>query len=146
MSQAALLDVNVIVALLDSGHVLHRSALQWLEQEQCHGWVTCPITENGVIRVLSQPAYPNHRPASQVAERLSEACRHPSHQFWPNSVSLLQPERIRWDRLLGPRQITDAYLLALAVEHGGRFVSFDQRIPLALVPTARPEHLCVIKA
>ncbi len=145
MSQPALLDVNVIIALLDAGHGLHRSAMRWLETEQQHGWVTCPITENGVIRILSQPAYPNHRPAPEVAERLAEACAHPSHRFWPNSVSLLQGNLIRWDRLLGPRQITDAYLLAMAVAHQGRFVSFDQRIPLAVVPDAQDRHLCLIQ-
>lgn len=98
-----------------------------------------------MIRILSQPDYPNHRPAPEVAERLVEACAHPSHRFWPNSVSLLQGNLIRWDCLLGPRQITDAYLLAMAVAHQGRFVSFEQRIPLAVVPDAQDRHLCLIQ-
>jgi predicted nucleic acid-binding protein len=58
-----------------------------------------------------------------VAARLAEACNHPSHAFWPQEISLLQEGLIRWERILGPRQITDAYLLALAVAHGGRLVS-----------------------
>jgi uncharacterized protein len=142
----ALLDLNVLIALLDQGHVLHRTATRWLEREIGHGWATCPITENGVVRIMAQPAYPNPQPAALVAERLAEACRHPSHGFWPEPISLLQEGLIRWERLLGPRQITDAYLLALAVHHGGRFVSFDQRISLELVPGASAAHLCLIEA
>jgi predicted nucleic acid-binding protein len=79
-----------------------------------------------------------------VAERLAEACRHPSHAFWAAPISLLQEGLIDWQRLLGPRQITDAYLLALAVSQGGRFATFDQRIGLEVVPSARAAHLCLI--
>jgi len=107
---------------------------------------TCPITENGVVRIMAQPAYPNAQPAALVASRLAEACRHPSHAFWPEPISLLQEGLIDWQRLLGPRQITDAYLLALAVSHGGRFATFDQRIGPNLVPGATAESLCVIGA
>ena len=94
---------------------------------------------------MSQPAYPNHRPVAQVAERLEEACNHDSHVFWPGQISLLKKSLIRWERMLGHRQITVSYLLALAVIHGGRFVSFDQRIPVDLVPDASHTHLTVIE-
>jgi len=140
----ALLDINVIIALLDQGHVLHAAATRWLQRELDHGWATCPITENGVVRIMAQPTYPNPRPAAAVAERLAEACRHPSHAFLPEPISLLQNGLIRWERLLGPRQITDAYLLALAVHHGGRFATFDQRIAADVVPSAGPAHLCIL--
>jgi hypothetical protein len=141
-----LLDINVVIALLDQGHVLHRTATEWLAREQEHGWATCPITQNGVVRIMAQPAYPNCQPAAVVASRLAEACRHPSHAFWPEPISLLQEGLIDWQRLLGPRQITDAYLLALAVCHGGRFATFDQRIPVEVVPGARAADLCRIAA
>lgn len=95
---------------------------------------------------MAQPAYPNTQPAQQVAARLAEACNHPSHAFWPQQISLLQEGLIRWERILGPRQITDAYLLALAVAHGGRLVSFDQRIDPQQVPGATAGHLWVIPA
>lgn len=142
----ALLDVNVIIALLDSGHVMHHSASSWLERNLDQGWATCPLTETGVVRIMAQPAYPNQQPAQQVAARLAEACEHPSHAFWPQTISLLQDGLIRWERILGPRQITDAHLLALAVAHGGRLVSFDQRIDPQQVPGATAGHLCVIAA
>ena len=135
-----------VIALLDEGHVLHHSARRWLAREQRHGWATCPITETGVVRIMAQPAYPNQQPAARVAERLAEACRHPSHAFWPEPISLLQQGLIDWQRLLGPRQISDAYLLALAVTHGGRFVTFDQRVGVEVVPGAHADHLCVIGA
>jgi predicted nucleic acid-binding protein len=80
-----------------------------------------------------------------VAERLAEACQHASHQFWPEAVSLLEPGLIAWQRLLGPRQITDCYLLALAVAQGGRLVSFDQRITVDLVRGARDQHISLIE-
>jgi predicted nucleic acid-binding protein len=102
------------------------------------------VTQNGVLRILSQPAYPNQRPVAEVAERLAEACSHPSHHFWPGGISLLAETVVNWRQLLGPRQVTDAYLLAVAVAEGGRFVSFDARIPLALVPQASAEQLVVI--
>lgn len=141
----ALLDINVIIALLDSAHVMHRAACGWMEQAVDHGWATCPMTENGVMRIMSQPAYPNGRPAQQVVQRLAEVCGHPSHQFWPETISLLHPGRIHWQQILGSRQITDAYLLALAVAQGGRFVSFDQRIGIEVVPKATAEHLAISK-
>ncbi|QVL54074.1 MAG: VapC toxin family PIN domain ribonuclease [Cyanobium sp. M30B3] len=140
----ALLDINVLIALLDQGHLLHRSATRWLERQLEHGWATCPITENGVVRIMAQPTYPNVQPAALVAARLAEACSHSSHVFWPEPISLLQEGLICWERLLGPRQITDAYLLALAVSQDGCFASFDQRISLDIVPSASSEHLCLI--
>ena len=89
----ALLDVNVIIALLDSGHVMHASACTWLERNLNQGWATCPLTQTGVVRIMAQPAYPNTQPAQQVAARLAEACGHPSHAFWPQQISLLQEDR-----------------------------------------------------
>jgi hypothetical protein len=83
---------------------------------------------------------------SRLRARLAEACGHPSHAFWPQQISLLQEGLIRWERILGPRQISDAYLLALAVAHGGRLVSFDQRLDHQQVPGASASHLWVIAA
>lgn len=141
----ALLDINVLIALLDQGHVLHAAAAGWLARELDHGWATCPITENGLVRTMAQLAYPNPQLVALVDARLAEACCHPSHGFLSEPISLLQDGLIRWERLLGPRAITDAYLLALAVHHGARFTSFDQRIAIDVVPTAEKSHLCIIE-
>src|SRR5487761_2552127 len=119
----ALLDVNVLIALLDGSHVYHGLATDWLANHLDEGWASSPITQNGCIRILSQSAYPNAVSTAQVAARLAEASRHPPHEFWADSVSLLPPGCLTWDRVLGSRQVTDAYLLALAVRQGGRFVT-----------------------
>ncbi|MFS6826482.1 hypothetical protein [Cyanobium sp. ATX-6F1] len=83
------------------------------------------------------------RPVAHLAERLVEACEDASHQFWSQEISLLQHGLNRWDLLLGPLQITDAYLLELDAAKGGRFVSFDQRISLELVPMASEANLSI---
>lgn len=140
----ALLDVNVLIALLDAAHVQHAAAVNWLSQNIKHGWASCPITQNGCVRILAQPAYPNAVPAVEAAARLREAVRTVHHAFWADAVSLLDDALFNWSRLLGPRQVTDAYLLALAVRNKGRFVTFDTAVPLAAVPDATSRHLVVI--
>ena len=137
-----LLDVNVLIALLDEAHLHHALASSWLERELRYGWASCPITQNGCVRIMSQPVYPGHFSAVEVAERLAEAANGPEHEFWPADISLLQNGRIDWSRVLGHRQVTDAYLLALAIQHGGRFVTFDQRIvPQAVIGATRNDLL-----
>jgi len=140
----ALLDVNVLLALLDVDHVDHRRAQGWLSGEIQHGWASCALTQNGFVRIFSQPRYPNPISPSEAIERLREATTTDSHQFWPCSVSLLEGKHVNSNHVHGPRQVTDAYLLALAVEHGGRLVTLDRTIPLSVVPGARSEHLIVI--
>jgi hypothetical protein len=140
----ALLDVNVLIALLDGSHIHHGLVTDWLASHIDGGWASSPITQNGCIRILSQPSYPNSIPAAQVANRLAEATRHPSHAFWADSISLLQPGYLMWERILSSRHVTDAYLLALAVQQGGRFVTLDRGIPLDAVGGVLPEHLVVI--
>ena len=140
----ALLDVNVLIALLDAQHLHHDAAGRWMRENIRHGWATCPITQNGCLRIMAQPAYPNRLPASVVAERLREATAANHHEFWPDEVSLLDPSIADWGQVIGPRQITDIYLLALAVERHGRFVTFDARVARSTVPGAGGQSLCVI--
>ncbi|MFI4979220.1 MAG: TA system VapC family ribonuclease toxin [Nevskiales bacterium] len=140
----ALLDVNVLIALLDADHVHHSAATNWLAENIDQGWASCPITQNGCVRILAQPRYPNPLPAAQVVERLAAAAATPHHEFWPDSVSLLNPAAIDRSRLLSAKQVTDAYLLALAVTHDGRFVTFDRAISLATVAGAQARHLIAL--
>jgi toxin-antitoxin system PIN domain toxin len=140
----ALLDVNVLIALLDTNHLHHTRAMRWLETHIDQGWSSCPITQNGCIRILSQTAYPNAQPAAEVALRLAEAAAGPTHEFWADEVSLLDPDCLDWRHVLGARQVTDVYLLALAVRRGGRLVTLDGGIPLKAVAGAKPEHLLVL--
>jgi hypothetical protein len=139
-----LLDVNVLVALLDGGHLHHRVAMDWLAAHARAGWASCPLTQNGCLRILSLPTYPNPQPPARVAERLAAATADRSHAFWPDSLSLLEPERLHWERVLSTRHITDVYLLALAVEHRGCLVTFDRSLAVAAVPGALKKHLVVL--
>jgi uncharacterized protein len=140
----ALLDVNVLIALLDSDHASHGVAMSWFARHGGDGWASCPITQNGCVRIMSNPGYPNVLPVQAVMGRLAEACREEVHEFWLDRVSLLDQEVIDPTRIHGPRQLTDIYLLALAVERAARFVTFDGKIPLAAVRSAKPENLLVL--
>lgn len=140
----ALLDVNVLIALLDAEHLHHEAARAWLRSNIQHGWATCPITQNGCLRIMAQPAYPNPLPVARVAERLAEAMATADHEFWPDDVSLLGAGVMDWGRVIGPKQITDVHLLAMAVQRQGRFVTFDARISPSAIVRARDEQLCVI--
>ena len=140
----ALLDVNVLIALLDSDHVSHVTALGWFTEHAQEGWASCPITQNGCIRVMSSAAYPNRLPIWAIAERLAAACRQDVHEFWPDAVSLLDPEVVDTSRIHGPRQLTDCYLLALAVRHAGRLVTFDAGISPIAVRRATRKQLLVL--
>lgn len=140
----ALLDVNVLIALLDRDHVHHARACQWLSGRRRARWASCPITVNGCVKIMSQAAYANPLPAAAVIERLDRATRHASHEFWPADVSLLDERLIIRSRVLGPRQVTDLYLLSLAVKHSGCFATFDGAIPRSAVAGAGQEHVAVL--
>ena len=140
----ALLDVNVLIALLDQAHPHHIAALSWLKANIRHGWASCPITQNGCVRIMSQASYPGARPVAQITERLREALNHASHKFWPDEISIVDPDIIDATRVHGARQITDTYLLALACKNGGRLVTFDSGIALAAVKGAAARHLVAL--
>lgn len=124
-----LLDVNVLLALLDPKHVFHDRAHAWF-RKNCHsGWATCPLTENGVIRIASQPSYPNPPgPPAIVTALLREFCGQPTHVFWADKISLRDESRFAHTALLRPSQLTDSYLLALAVAHKGFLATFDRQL------------------
>lgn len=140
----ALLDINVLLALLDSDHVDHARAHDWLDEDGDAGWASCAITENGFVRIISQPRYPSPISPAEAIHLLAGASEGDGHEFWPCDVSLLSSNLVDGSRVHGPRQVTDAYLLALAVARGGRFVTFDRSIALATVHGATAAHLTVI--
>lgn len=137
-----LLDVNVLIALLDDAHVFSRRANEWLDTGS-RRIATCPIVENGVVRIMSAPAYSATHRASpeQIVEGLRALAEELDHEFWPDDVSLLDETLMDFSRLHGHRQVTDAYLLALAVRHGGALASFDTALPMTAVRGAGRKHL-----
>jgi toxin-antitoxin system PIN domain toxin len=124
-----LLDVTVLIALIDPAHVHHPNAHDWFARVGKTSFATCPITENGVLRIVGQPRYPNFvgTPAA-VAPALASLRGLPGHEFWADDLSLFDGARIDTGRLLMPGQITDSYLLALALAHGGQLATFDKRL------------------
>lgn len=140
----ALLDINVLIALLDSDHADHRRAHEWMDGAVSDGWASCAITQNGFVRIVSQPAYPSPVTPYQAVQRLERATNTRYHEFWSCSVSILDDEIIDRTKLLGPRQVTDAYLVALAVANGGRFATFDRSVPVSAVRWANEVHLVVV--
>ncbi|MCC6196440.1 MAG: PIN domain-containing protein [Burkholderiales bacterium] len=140
----SLLDVSVLIALLDAGHSLHARAREWFKDHASDGWASCPITQNGCVRIMSSQSYPNALPLPAVIERLSAACSSELHEFWQDDISVLAPEVFDSGRLHGPLQLTDAYLLALACHRGGRLVTFDTAVPRSAVIRARAGNLVVL--
>ena len=140
----ALLDVNVLVALLDGAHIHHATALKWLENNIADGWASCPLTENGCVRVLSRPQYPGTLGVAGAVTRLRAATSTPHHRFLADNISLLDDSVLNHRHLTGPQQLTDAYLLALAVKNACRLVTLDRSIPVAAVRRAEPASLVVI--
>ena len=140
----ALLDVNVLIALLDSDHASHDAAIRWFAKHAPEGWASCPITQNGCIRIMSNQGYPNPLPVQAVIGRLAEACDEVIHEFWPDEVSLLDSDVVDSTRIHGPRQLTDIYLLTLALQHEGRLVTFDNGIPLAAVRRATTQNVLIL--
>ena len=141
----ALFDVNVLIALLDKNHDKHTTVSNWLGSHIQQGWASCPLTQNGCVRILSQPKYPNSLGIADAVERLRSAVSTPYHRFFADDISLLDDAVMDSGSLSGPKQITDTYLIALAVEHSARFVTLDNKqLPLATVKKASEESLVVI--
>jgi hypothetical protein len=138
----ALLDVNVLIALLDPAHPSHEEAHLWFSANKRRGWATCPLTLNGCVRVISNPAYPTvDATAAEVVEHLARFCEAREHHFWEDSVAITDPDVFAAQWIAGHAKITDAYLLALVVRHKGKLVTFDRSIPVRAVQGAGPEHI-----
>lgn len=145
MARVALLDVNILVALFDPDHVHHDLAHDWFADQRAGGWATCPMTEAGFVRVVSNPKYqPNApRPAAAVAQ-LRTFCASGHHHFWPDAVSLRDERLFALGAVRGHGQVTDAYLLGLATRMDGSLVTFDRSIAIGSIAGATSRHLIVI--
>ena len=131
-----LLDVNLLLALTDPMHIHHQLAHCWFAEKGQQAWATCALTENGFVRIASHPHYPN-RPgeATFVLAILRQLCEAPGHQFWTDDISIRQI--LEADAIITHAQITDIYLLGLAVHRNGKLATLDQRIPSQAVRRGR---------
>lgn len=128
-----LLDVNVLLALLDPAHAHHEAAHAWFATANA-SWASCTLTQNGALRIMSHPRYGNAVASTAIAaELVAELCSQPGHLYWSADLSLLDSPLIDRQRLLASDQVTDTYLLALAVQHGGRLATFDKRLVTSAV-------------
>jgi len=140
----ALLDVNVIIALIDPDHAFHERAHAWWAANRKRGWASCPLTENGVVRIMSNPGYSRKAQFTpgDLIDRLRQFADQSEHEFWPDDISLRDEKIFATQRIHSSRQLTDLYLLALAVAHNGRLVTFDHEIPMSGVHNAGAANLC----
>ncbi len=129
-----LLDVNVLIALCDPAHPHAESAREFFTRDLArNGWATCPIVENGFLRIFGSRSYPGGPGSPQTARLLlAGVLVTPGHQFWADDLSLM--EESRFPCLPGSQDLTDIYLLALAVKRGGKLATFDRRVDPSLVP------------
>jgi len=140
-----LLDINVLIALLDPDHAFHQHAHAWWS-DLGHPWASCPLTENGLVRIMASSAYSKATRfnVDEIASRLSIFVAHTDHAFWPDALSIRDPLHFEHTFILSSKHLTNFYLLALAVENHGCLATFDQHISLNAVPKATSAHLLVI--
>ena len=140
-----LLDVNVWIALFDDDHIHNVQVLSLMAKPGLQ-IATCALTENGVLRVMNLPSYGKRAPPGfdAVRSKLTLVCGELDHEFWPCDVSLRDESVLNWTRIIGHNQITDAYLLALAVRYGGALATLDHRIALSAVTGATADHLVLL--
>ena len=142
----SLLDTSVLIALCDPSHSMHGAALAWLGRVT-EGVATCPIVENGAVRILSQPKYASGTPisTSSAVFAVREIRNVTGYEFWADDVSLLDAKIFDASALMGPAQVTDSYLLALAVKRDAVFVTLDTRLMLSAVLGAAQRHLYTLR-
>lgn len=124
-----LLDINVLIALADADHEHHAKAEAFFLANHKNGWATCPITENGFVRIVSHPKYPLGLDANAAAATLKQLCAHEGHRFWPDDISLRAAVSLPVSK-----HLTDHYLLSLAMHRQGKLVTFDQHLKPKHVP------------
>ena len=144
--RVALLDVNVLVALFDPDHIHHDIAHDWFADHRRSGWATCPLTENGFLRTASRLARARDPIALATLEQaLRTFTASGDHQFWRDELTLLDEDAFDLTTVHGHQQLTDVYLLGLAVKHKGALATFDRAVPVEAVKGARREHLSVLE-
>lgn len=135
-----LLDVNVLIAMAWPAHEGHKKAQDWLSIHALSGWATCPLTQNAFVRILSNPSFsPNALSPREALALLEANLSHSAHRFWPDEISLAQALKFLSPQVDGHQQVTDAYLLGLAMHKEGKFVTMDKSV-VRLLPEKHPQR------
>ncbi|MBV9073380.1 MAG: VapC toxin family PIN domain ribonuclease [Acidobacteria bacterium] len=139
-----LLDINVLLALVWPSHEAHHVVAAWFKHNQKSGWATCPITQIGFVRILSNPAFSgNSVSPDEAQEILARTVEQTSHRFWPADVDYQTAIASSAASLSGHKQISDAYLVGLAMHHRGKFATLDQRIKTMLPEASRSREFVI---
>lgn len=139
-----LLDVNVLIALVDPAHVQHETIHTWFGSTGRRAFATCPLTENGLLRIVGHPKYPNSPgPPSMVARILATIRGLPGHEFWPDSFSLADSNFIDVSLLSSHARVTDSYLLALARANKGQLATMDHKLATKMVAEGQASLLLI---
>lgn len=126
---AYLLDVGTMIALSWPGHQFHEKVQNWFRRNASKGWATCPIVEAGFVRIVSNPAFsPRAVSPVEAVNALQVTLGHSAHQFWPDSISLPGAVGMLRQPVKGHQQITDAYLVALALKNRGKLATLDRGV------------------
>ena len=140
MSAIFLLDVNVLIAMTWPTHRAHGKVQQWLAHHGREKWATCPFTQTAFVRILANPAFsPNALTPADALALLRSNLAHPRHHFWPDEIGLLDAIARCRSRIVGHQQVTDAYLLGLALHRKGRLATLDSRV-ISLLPEKSPDR------
>jgi toxin-antitoxin system PIN domain toxin len=142
--RVVLLDVNALLSLLWPASEFHFQVRAWFRDHASDGWATCPMTQCGFVRLASNPALTTDAPTiAEAVDLLQSNLAHPKHVFWPDDLSVMQAIAQSDARLQGHKQITDAYLLGLAIRRKGRLATLDQSLS-SLLPRGREKEGWVI--
>lgn len=142
-----LLDANILVTLFDNKNDNHAKVAQWFLQHiqsSNNVWLSGAITQMACLRILSLPSYPADYSFKEVQEIFVEAIKHTKHEFIATNLDVVQSNIIDWRHLQGHRQLTDAYLLALAVHANAKLVTLDSRINFRCVKNAQVSDLIIV--
>lgn len=139
-----LLDANVLIALAWPQHVHHSKAHEWFEKVGGKSWATCPLTQVAFVRISSNPKIiPDAVSPREALAVLAKIIERGSHNFWSDAIAPVDAGTFASLALVGHRQVTDAYLLALAQHHKGRLATFDKGVS-ELLSKDRAKHVTVI--
>lgn len=133
--KACLLDTNLLIALWWPSHEHHERAVKWFGRHRAKGWATCPITQAGFVRIVSNPAF--SRDAVQPREAVQVLAANTAakdHTFWSDEMPFAEAIAFAGLRLVGHQQVTDAYLLGLAIRRCGLLATLDERIAALTEP------------
>jgi toxin-antitoxin system PIN domain toxin len=127
---AFLLDVSVLIALVREDHTAHRVTKRWFKHLDGRDWATCPLTQAGFIRIISNPKFLERPPdVNEAIDMLQALASLPGHQFWTMEVGFAEATKSIREKLFGHQQVTDAYLLGLAIRKKGKLATLDHAIP-----------------